>query len=279
MLAQIEDFEVGYKTGGTTALRILSAVVVVSMLTGAEHVGAAPIPKARPQAGNVTLLPPMPLSQNKATIKPLRVPVGKPLSLVPVSIKNQRVFPPAGKARMCVLRGWSVKVLDAVDGPGGCGIDQPVSLGSVVSGGGQEIGLTMPVQIECGLAQKLDGWLQDVAVPAARRELGASITRIRTAAGYACRGRNNKRGAKLSEHGKGNAIDIAGFSLSDGREVTVEEGWDGSSAEVRFLSSLHKGACERFTTVLGPGADRYHRDHLHLDQGCHGKGCKYRVCK
>lgn len=268
----------GYKTGGNAAGRLLSAVLVVGMCIGAAHVGATPMPKARPYVGNSTLLPPMPLPQSKVSVQPSPVPVGKPLSLVPVPLEDQRVFPPASNAKMCVLRGWSVEISSAVDGPGGCGIDQPVSLRSVV-GGGQEIGLTMPVQIECELAQKLDGWMQDVAVPAARRELGVSITRIRTAAGYACRGRNNKRGAKLSEHGKGNAIDIAGFYLSDGREVTVEEGWDGSSAEVRFLSSLHKGACERFTTVLGPEADRYHQDHLHFDQGCHGKGCKYRVCK
>ncbi|EEA95807.1 extensin family protein [Pseudovibrio sp. JE062] len=268
----------GYTTGARAALRTLSAALVVGMCIDAAQVGATPMPKARPYFGNTTLLPPMPLPQSKLPAQQFPTPIGKPLSLVPVPIENQRVFPPAGYAKMCVLRGWSVEVLESVDGPGGCGIDQPVSLRSVVAGG-QEIGLTMPVQIECSLAQQLDGWLQDVAVPAARRELGVSITRIRTAAGYACRGRNNQRGAKLSEHGKGNAIDIAGFHLSDGREVTVEDGWDGSSAEVRFLSSLHKGACERFTTVLGPDADRYHRDHLHFDQGCHGKDCKYRVCK
>jgi hypothetical protein len=86
---------------------------------------------------------------------------------------------------------------------------------------------------------------------------------MRTAAGYVCRTRNHKPGARLSEHAKGNAIDIRAFRFADGREITVREGWrDGGRA---FLRRVWKGACGPFGTVLGPDSDAYHRDHLHFD--------------
>ncbi|KZL21522.1 hypothetical protein PsAD2_00819 [Pseudovibrio axinellae] len=267
-----------YKTGVKAVGRVMSVAVVAGICLGIASVYAAPFPKPRPYEGDVVLRPPVPIGRTPVSAPRVAIPYGKPMSLVPAATSPQRLVPKMSTAKTCVLRGWSVEILDPIKGRGGCGIERPVSLRSVV-GEGQEIGLTLPVQIECELAQKLDGWLHDVALPAARREFGASITKIRTAAGYACRGRNNKKGAKLSEHGKGNAIDIASFYLSNGREVTVKDGWDGSSAEARFLSGVHKGACSRFTTVLGPNADRYHRDHLHFDQACHGKACTYRVCK
>ncbi len=260
-------------------LRLILTSVVAGMCIGAAQVHGTPIPKARPYAPAVQLSPSASVPLRKVAPQPaFGAPATRPLSLVPDMAPPSRVVPAVSSASKCILRGWHVDIREPVNGAGQCGIKRPVSLRSVV-GAGREIGLTLPVQIECGLAQEFDGWLQDVAFPAARREFGASIVRIRTAAGYACRGRNNQKGAKLSEHGKGNAIDIAGFYLSDGREVTVKDGWDGSSSEARFLSALHKGACERFTTVLGPNADKYHRDHLHFDLGCHGKGCQYRVCK
>ena len=81
---------------------------------------------------------------------------------------------------------------------------------------------------------------------------------------YACRTRNNRPGARLSEHGLGRAIDIGGFRLADGRRISVKEDW-GGSGEGKFLKALHRQSCGLFMTVLGPGADRYHHDHFHLD--------------
>lgn len=130
------------------------------------------------------------------------------------------------------------------------------------------------------MVPSVETWVQNVLRPAALRYLGSDVVQLKIAASYACRTRNHKPGAKLSEHGRANAIDISKFYLADGRVVTVKRGWRrGSEGERRFLRYIHRGACEHFSTVLGPNADRYHQDHFHLDLARHGRMGTYRVCK
>jgi hypothetical protein len=86
-------------------------------------------------------------------------------------------------------------------------------------------------------------------------------------------------GARLSEHGHANAIDISAFVLADGRSIDVKNGWWGHLADRTFLRAVHGGACEIFTTVLGPAHDFNHRDHFHLDLARHGRGGEGRICK
>ena len=104
---------------------------------------------------------------------------------------------------------------------------------------------------------------------------GGVLSAIRIADSYNCRPRNRVAGAKMSEHGFGNAIDIAGFTLESGRKVSVEQGWWGSSDERRFLHTVHDRACADFNTVLGPDSGRAHRDHLHLDLQNRESGSRY----
>jgi hypothetical protein len=99
------------------------------------------------------------------------------------------------------------------------------------------------------------------------------------AGSYSCRPRNGQRGAKLSEHSFGNALDVMGFALADGREVSVVKGWRGNPAEQEFLREVFVGACRYFTTVLGPGSDSFHYDHLHIDLARHDPRGYRRVCK
>jgi hypothetical protein len=99
--------------------------------------------------------------------------------------------------------------------------------------------------------------------PEAREIFGGKVTGLRIAASYTCRSRNGVAGAKLSEHGKGNAIDLAAFNISGHGWVTVAGSHYG--AEARFLREVRAAACNPFTTVLGPGSDSYHSDHFHLD--------------
>ena len=94
-------------------------------------------------------------------------------------------------------------------------------------------------------------------------------------ASYSCRPRNNQRGARLSEHGLGNAIDIGAFTLQSGRKVNVEHGWFGSSSESSFLRNVRAYACNDFMTVLGPGSDYEHRNHIHLDLEVRRNGNHY----
>ena len=128
-----------------------------------------------------------------------------------------------------------------------------------------QVGFSQPAILSCGMAEPLREWLDNTVQPNAQRQFGESVVAVDIAASYACRPRNNQRGAKMSEHGYGNAIDIAAFTLESGRKVSVLEGWRGDSGERRFLKEVHGEACDEFHTVLGPNADRNHRDHLHLD--------------
>lgn len=133
------------------------------------------------------------------------------------------------------------------------------------------------VQRSVGLATAK--WVETVVQPAARKHFGSNIAQLRVAASFACRTRNGIKGAKLSEHGYGNAIDISVFTLANGKKISVAGGWNGKRAERRFLREVNAGACKYFTTVLGPKADRHHQDHFHLDLGKHGKSGTYRLCK
>ena len=119
--------------------------------------------------------------------------------------------------------------------------------------------------LNCGMAAPLKDWLEDVVQPTAQRAFGESVVSVDVAASYSCRPRNNQNGAKMSEHGYGNAIDIAAFTLESGRKVSVVAGWRGQKDERGFLHAVHDRACGEFHTVLGPDSDAHHRDHLHLD--------------
>ena len=107
--------------------------------------------------------------------------------------------------------------------------------------------------------------------PAALARFGQPVTQIDSLGSYGCRPINNQRGAKLSEHAFGNALDIGGFHLADGRKIAVGGGWTrGEEQEKAFLRETHAGACEHFTTVLGPGSNALHYDHFHVDLAMHG---------
>ena len=147
----------------------------------------------------------------------------------------------------------------------GCGIAKPVSI-TAVSG----VALSQPIRVGCGVARALADWTEQSAKPAAARSIGAALTRMNTVASYSCRTRNSRPGARLSEHAKGNAVDIAGFSFAGGQEVSVLRGWDGTGRH--FLRQVWRDACGPFGTVLGPDSDRFHRDHFHLDVARHFGG-------
>ena len=137
------------------------------------------------------------------------------------------------------------------------------------------VAFSQPATVNCSMADPLNDWLENTVQPAAQRSFGEAVVGVDVAASYSCRPRNNKRGAKMSEHGYGNAIDIAAFTLESGRKVTVLDGWSGRSDESRFLKQVHDAACDDFHTVLGPKADRHHRNHFHLDLQNRRNGSRY----
>jgi hypothetical protein len=123
-----------------------------------------------------------------------------------------------------------------------------------------------PVAIlACPIVSVLDRWLADSVQPAALRWFGARVVEIKQISAYSCRGMNGNSRAHISEHAFGNALDIAGFTLADGRHVSVKDGWKGMPEEQGFLRDVQATACQHFTTVLAPGSNVYHYDHIHVD--------------
>lgn len=154
--------------------------------------------------------------------------------------------------------------LGRLNGRGACGIDNAVRVRSVAG-----VQLSTPARMDCTTARALLTWMRNGAIPAIGNT-GGGLRSIRVVSEYACRTRNNQPGARLSEHSFGRAIDIAGFGLRDGTEITVLRGWNSSHGE--RLRRMWRAACGPFGTVLGPNANRYHLDHFHFDTARYRSG-------
>ncbi len=174
-----------------------------------------------------------------------------------------------------VKEGPSVVTIKAIDGPGACGVDYPLrvaTLGeSALVGFAEESITARPVAVApaatlaCPLVSVLDRFVSDAVQPAATRWFGQPVTGIKQISAYSCRGMNDESDARISEHAFGNALDIASFTLADGRTITVKDGWRGTPEEQGFLHDVQDTACTLFTTVLAPGSNAYHDDHMHVD--------------
>ncbi len=142
----------------------------------------------------------------------------------------------------------------------GCGVADPVRVTEV-----DGVRLSTPATLDCDTARALRQWVTTGLKPAVGR---VGVSELKIAAHYSCRPRNNVKGARISEHGRGKAIDIAGIVTAKGNLLTVLG--DYRSSDV--LKQVRKAACGIFGTTLGPGSDRYHNDHFHFDTARHRNG-------
>jgi hypothetical protein len=156
-------------------------------------------------------------------------------------------------------------------GPGACGGRDMVQLDAVLLADRTRIELTPAPVLRCEMAESLSAWIRDEVAPRVIAT-GAVVRSVDNFDDFECRGRNRIFGAKLSEHGKGNAIDVRSVTLADGRVIGLTD----TAAPKDLRSGLRESACQRFTTVLGPGADRHHDGHIHLDIAERRLG--YRIC-
>ncbi len=164
----------------------------------------------------------------------------------------------------------------ALGGPSVCGAIHPFEMAAADRG---RVALKPAALLRCPMVPQVDRWISLTVNPAAQRFFGVPVAEISVAASYSCRPMNNQSGAQLSEHGHANALDVSGFVLADGRKITVRRGWWGDGAERGFLRAVHDGACRDFTTVLGPEANAFHRDHFHVDLARHGRDGLKGYCK
>lgn len=153
-----------------------------------------------------------------------------------------------------------------------CGIAYPVEL-SGLSGG---IGVKPAVKLNCQITLAFAKWVKNELAPSARARYLSGIKTVRPLGGYSCRTMNSRRGNPMSEHARGNAIDIGKFVLKSGKEIDVRKKGFFAFREKGLLKAVRSDSCKYFTTVLGPGSDPFHKDHFHFDLRTH-KG-NYRHC-
>ncbi len=166
----------------------------------------------------------------------------------------------------------AIEPMPRLIGPGACGGRDMVRLDAVLLADRTRVEVKPAPVLRCEMAESLAAWIRDDAAPRVAA-IGAVLRSVDNYDDFECRGRNRVFGAKLSEHGKGNAIDVRSFMLADGRVLGLTD----VAAPKDLRSGLRKSACERFTTVLGPGADGHHEGHIHLDIAERRHG--YRICE
>ncbi|WDR07114.1 extensin family protein [Devosia rhodophyticola] len=226
-------------------------------LTGPVGAAEVALPRPRPAATKPVIVPPE---------------VTKPEVEAKPAVRLYQTACPA------VINGQvEAKALPPIS-EGVCEARSPLSVTKILANG-RLVALSNPIITDCAMASSLPGW-----VAAIDGYLGAvqntQLETIVVGTSYMCRKRNNAADGLTSEHGFADALDVVGFAFGDGTAVSLTKDWlPAEGAGGRLLRLAHDAACARFTTVLGPEANALHRDHLHLDLGCHGKTCTARLCE
>lgn len=159
-----------------------------------------------------------------------------------------------------------------------CGDDAPLLVTAI-----HGVTLSPPARMNCQMTGAVADWFLKVK-ETAHAMFSKNIKTTGTASSYVCRRRNNKVDGKFSEHATMNALDISVFVLDGGQRVSILDHWDKGAEtptdpKARFLRAVHGSACKIFTTTLGPEANTSHENHFHLDLGCHGKRCTFKLCE
>jgi Extensin-like protein C-terminus len=154
-----------------------------------------------------------------------------------------------------------------------CGARDAVLLQRIVLPDHTEVAVEPPAKVRCEMAEAITDFVREDLAPAAA-VLGSPLSAIENHDSYDCRGRNRIIGAKLSEHGHANALDVRSIRLKDGRIIRPAD----AGASLAFRMAMKASVCNRFTTVLGPGSDGYHEDHIHMDRA-ERRASGYRMCR
>jgi len=228
-----------------SALVLLAAFCNV-ICCGVSAAQAVPLPRPRPAQTSTPEPMPGPLAEETATPSACRLRLTAELAVAPS--------------------------LPALTGPGECSVEDAVRLGAVWLADKTRVAVTPPAIVRCTVAEAIVQWVREDVAPAVR-SLGSALRSIDNFDSYECRGRNRIVGAKLSEHGKANAVDIRALKLANGKVVELTD----PHVAKDFRERLRKNACARFTTVLGPGSDGYHENHIHVDLAERASG--HRMCQ
>ena len=243
--------------------RFALACLAVALSAPPSLADPVPLPQPRPQVVRVSL-PPLP---------PPRPVIGE---LPKARAQGEFQFAPGapdsacpGLAALKVMIADESEIVSAAPGCGGPGL---MRILAIRLADGKLVDLMPAALLRCETALAVARWVREDIAPAAAA-LGAALKRIDVAASYHYRTRNGIPGAQLSEHGRANALDIRSLGLENGRTIAIAA--PGTAAGL--LADMRRAACERFTTVLGPGSDKAHALHLHVDLAQRRGG--YRMCQ
>ena len=234
-------------------------------LRPAKHRRAAlpatvPLPKPRPAEAPSEVEP-------KAAGKPAPAEAGK------AAEQAAPAAPPPSACRLALTEAIAIAPsIPDIKGPGGCGGEDLVRLEAVVLPDKRRVSLKPAAVLRCAMATAIADWIRTDMAPLAA-SLGSTVSDLDNFDSFECRGRNRVVGAKLSEHGRANALDIRAIKLANGQSISLT---DRTVARETRESVLHS-VCARFSTVLGPGSDWYHEDHIHLDLS--ERRNNYKICQ
>jgi len=230
-------------------------------LFSATFAVAAPLPPERPRD--------LSRWEGWISIEPRRWPKAPepPTAVAPAS--------PACLAGLAELGVEATAAEPPASGNAACLVEQPVRLKSIRAGAAT-VRIAGEPLVACAFAAQFGAFVREAAAPLARGATGAELQAIEAGGGYECRPRNRVPGAKISAHGRGLALDVAALTLSDGRRAAIGK---AEGAPARLVEAMRRAACGYFLTVLGPGADAAHADHLHLDLEPHGTRGTARLCQ
>ncbi len=215
---------------------------------------SSPFPRARPELGSASDSPNAPVAvptDRRPLLSGLFAPRPRP--------DRQQVAAPAPRGNgICGNPALTGVAIDRIGSrTNGCGVEEPVQITAV-----DGIQLSMAATMDCTTANALAQWVDQGLRPA----FDKPVVGIQVAGHYICRTRNHIRGARISEHGRGKAIDISGIIFADGTVMTVANNWN------RAMRAAYQAGCGIFGTTLGPGSDGYHEDHMHFDTASHRNG-------
>ena len=233
--------------------RTHAALLIAALLALAAEAAAQSVPLPRPRPADAPQTIPLP---------PLR----------PAILPTPTEPPPPSACQIRLPDIAAAEIIPPVIGTNGCGIDDAVKLSAVKTRDNGRIAIAPPATLRCSTAEAIAHWLRDDVAPIAAT-LGAPLASVTNFAAYECRGRNRVVGALISEHGKGNALDIRALTLANGKHYEPTDVAVSKDARERLKAS----ACARFTTVLGPASDGYHENHVHVDLAERRSG--YRICQ
>jgi hypothetical protein len=230
-------------------------------LRGTLHSVKIPLPKPRPAEA--------PAAETPAAAKPPEQ--DKPDK--PVEQASPAPPPQPSACRLALTDEIAIAPsIPDIQGPGGCGGTDLVKLEAIVLPNKHRVAVTPAATLRCSMATAIADWARTDLVPLTEK-LGSELSVLDNFDSYECRGFNRVPGAHLSEHGHANALDVRALKLADGRSISLTD--RAVSRELR--ETVLRSVCVRFMTVLGPGSDWYHEDHIHLD--LMERRNNYRICQ